>query len=250
MDEWSEFFFKFNPEANKVRNHENVDQRLQLRTKLECNSFEWYLTNVWPQHFLPMDTRFFGKVVSIRDNDKADKYQRFLTEKIPAKYRSSWKSLIELACENLNDFHDLMPESEYRSDFCLNRPQTSTVQALQPFGQAALKSCENLSKSLLQQMFIVTEAGKILSDENLCLDASDVLSLDKNQTMVRLITCSETPRQHWHYDWDQLYLQHKATGLCLTTSLSEQQLVIQKCSSVQTSADSSQKWILLPFPWK
>ncbi|XP_023216593.1 polypeptide N-acetylgalactosaminyltransferase 3-like [Centruroides sculpturatus] len=62
MDEWSNFYFKTNPDAAKIRKSIDVTSRKSLRRRLGCHDFRWYLTNVWPEHFLPDDDRFFGKV--------------------------------------------------------------------------------------------------------------------------------------------------------------------------------------------
>ncbi|XP_044738005.1 polypeptide N-acetylgalactosaminyltransferase 3-like [Chrysoperla carnea] len=62
MDEWANFYFKFNPEADKLRPNINVEKRLEIRQRLKCKSFKWYLNHVWPQHFFPMDDRFFGRI--------------------------------------------------------------------------------------------------------------------------------------------------------------------------------------------
>lgn len=62
MDQWSNFYFKMNPSANKIRNSINVTSRKSLRERLHCQDFQWYLKNVWPEHFLPDEDRFFGKI--------------------------------------------------------------------------------------------------------------------------------------------------------------------------------------------
>lgn len=49
-------------EAEKVRDEQKIRTRLELRDQLKCKGFKWYLDNVWPEHFMPTDKRFFGKV--------------------------------------------------------------------------------------------------------------------------------------------------------------------------------------------
>ncbi|XP_015113892.1 polypeptide N-acetylgalactosaminyltransferase 13 [Diachasma alloeum] len=66
MDEWAEFYFKFNPEAARLRDKQQIRSRLELREHLKCKNFEWYLDNVWPDHFFPKDDRFFGRIMHIQ----------------------------------------------------------------------------------------------------------------------------------------------------------------------------------------
>lgn len=69
MDEWRDFFYLLNPIVNRTlhkvgRNvtFKDIEVRKKLRTDLQCKSFSWFLDTVWPEHFLPKDDRFFGKV--------------------------------------------------------------------------------------------------------------------------------------------------------------------------------------------
>lgn len=68
MDEWGDFYFKFNEAARKIKDKSDVSNRLQIRKKLHCKNFEWYLNNIWPQHFFPMKDRFFGRIRNIGEN--------------------------------------------------------------------------------------------------------------------------------------------------------------------------------------
>lgn len=68
MDEWAEFYFKFNTEAARLRDKQPVRGRLELRKRLQCKNFEWYLNNIWPEHFFPKDDRFFGRILHISSN--------------------------------------------------------------------------------------------------------------------------------------------------------------------------------------
>jgi polypeptide N-acetylgalactosaminyltransferase len=52
MDEYIEHYFSVNPSARNVF-YGDIDSRKQLREKLGCKSFKWYLDNVYPQLRLP-----------------------------------------------------------------------------------------------------------------------------------------------------------------------------------------------------
>lgn len=248
MDEWADFYFKFNVDAQPFRAQEDVNERLELRRELRCKSFKWYLDTIWPQHFLPTDDRFFGKIL-LTDSKEA---RRDFGKLVKRKGIYSRKSLIRSANDHLNDFQSLIEDADHGKHWCLNRPHQDGMQS-QPYGQAMMRRCENSSKNLLQQMFVMTEEGKIMTDENLCLDAAETVlpAEGKNQTMVRFTTCSKTPRQLWTLDFKSLQLVQQSTGACLFITqkkkISEEwELFSGPCKKKFTEL----VWIFLPYPWK
>ena len=58
----SDFYFKVNEHARKASVTQDVNARKELRRQLKCKDFQWYLDNVWPEHFFPTEGRFFGKL--------------------------------------------------------------------------------------------------------------------------------------------------------------------------------------------
>jgi polypeptide N-acetylgalactosaminyltransferase len=69
LDEWKHFYFKLHPEVAAYSKNQSISDRVELRSKLKCKSFRWFLNNIWPHHFFPMEDRFFGKL----RNKKANK---------------------------------------------------------------------------------------------------------------------------------------------------------------------------------
>ncbi|KAM3723574.1 putative N-acetylgalactosaminyltransferase [Dirofilaria immitis] len=62
MDEWKFHFYKTAPQAYKIRETVDVSDRIELRKRLHCKSFKWFLDNVWKDHFLPQPGSVFGRI--------------------------------------------------------------------------------------------------------------------------------------------------------------------------------------------
>lgn len=243
MDEWADFYFKFNVDAQPLRETEDVRERMDLRRELRCKSFKWYLDTIWPQHFLPTEDRFFGKILLTSSKVARREFAQLMKKR--GIY--SRKLLIRSSNDHLNEFQALIEEADHGQHWCLNRPHQDGMQMGSPHGQATMRKCENSSKNLLQQMFLLTDEGKVMTDENLCLDAAEEVPEGKNRTMVRFSTCTKSTRQVWTVDFKRFQLVQQSTGFCLLAqpkNTEEWLLFSAPCKK----ADGT--WIFMPYPWK
>uniref|UniRef100_A0A8C4KVP3 Polypeptide N-acetylgalactosaminyltransferase n=1 Tax=Dromaius novaehollandiae TaxID=8790 RepID=A0A8C4KVP3_DRONO len=69
MDEYKEIFYRRNTEAAKIvkqKTFGDISERLDLRQRLQCKNFTWYLNNVYPEAYVPdLNPLFFGYLKNI-----------------------------------------------------------------------------------------------------------------------------------------------------------------------------------------
>jgi len=61
MDEWRDFYYAMNPGATNVIVGD-VTERRELRKRLSCKSFRWYLENIYPESQMPLDYYYLGEI--------------------------------------------------------------------------------------------------------------------------------------------------------------------------------------------
>ncbi|XP_071952563.1 polypeptide N-acetylgalactosaminyltransferase 1-like [Antedon mediterranea] len=64
LDDYKDLYYAYNPGKREV-DFGNVDKRKELRHKLGCKSFKWYLKNVYPQSVYPLDYHFIGRFMNV-----------------------------------------------------------------------------------------------------------------------------------------------------------------------------------------
>lgn len=134
---------------------QNVTERQQLRTNLKCHSFDWYLRNVWPDHFLPTSERFFGKVMLVDQNSKLYSDYLDVIKDADSSLLTDWKYIIKLLTDRADAFKVLTPENVM---YCLQQPHGHGVLN-QPSRQTHVKNCKLLN--FAQESFVIKNDGHV-----------------------------------------------------------------------------------------
>jgi len=282
MDQWKEFYFKFNHNADQMRTNLNTTERSLLRHELKCKPFTWYLQTVWRENFFPAKNRFFGRL-QMADVDKVNPEYRKYYDVIQEFSRvihfqeqsidERWNKLIKYFNKRTETINALFAHNS-KDYLCLQKPRT-TNNNLTPYGQTYLKRCSKIYDSL-DEMFIITIDGKIMTNENLCLDSFKLQTSEysnekgKDDThFAKMVTCSTKTTQYFIYNTNvsrhchvrfinsfvisfkqTLQLLQANTGKCLEGSSAPFENESYKVFLVDCSETNKyQKWILFPVEW-
>ncbi|KPJ18732.1 Polypeptide N-acetylgalactosaminyltransferase 3 [Papilio machaon] len=180
MDEWADFFFKFNPAVAVIRDEQNVGDRVQLREDLKCKSFEWYLMNVWPQHFFPTKDRWFGRI----RNDKGGCIG--VISSTPGLGGPASK----VHCGSDLDLDSLVvytPEGRIMADegLCLEQGN----------GRAVWKGCSDSKKQIWKQ-----KGPRLKTMDGLCLTSLINSSSNVTDNPLTSKKCVKSDEQIWHFE--------------------------------------------------
>lgn len=114
-----------------------------------------------------------------------------------------WNKLIKYFNKRTETFYELF-ERTSNDFFCLQKPRTTSN--VSPYGQIYLRKCAKLYDAL-DEMFIITVDGKVMTNENLCLDSFKLQSSEysneksKDETYyAKMVTCSTKTTQYFVYN--------------------------------------------------
>ncbi|NXA32824.1 GALT3 acetylgalactosaminyltransferase, partial [Eudromia elegans] len=120
MDEYKEIFYRRNTEAAKIvkqKTFGDISKRLDLRQRLHCKNFTWYLNNVYPEAYVPdLNPLLFGFLKNVGSRTCLD----------VGENNHGGKPLIMYSCHGLggNQYFEYSAQQEIRhniqKELCLH----------------------------------------------------------------------------------------------------------------------------------
>ncbi|OWK07165.1 GALNT12, partial [Cervus elaphus hippelaphus] len=189
MDEFKELYYHRNPQA-RLEPFGDVTERRQLRAKLGCKDFKWFLNTVYPELHVPEDRPgFFGML-----RNKGLKGYCF-DYNPPNEHEITGHQVILYGCHGMgqNQFFEYTSQNEIR----YNTHQPEGCVAVEAGTDVLIMHlCENTTPE--DQKFILREDGSLFHVQSKkCVQAE---RKDVSDSFVPLLRdCTNSDHQRWFF---------------------------------------------------
>uniref|UniRef100_A0A8C9D3M5 Polypeptide N-acetylgalactosaminyltransferase n=1 Tax=Panthera leo TaxID=9689 RepID=A0A8C9D3M5_PANLE len=189
MDEFKELYYHRNPHA-RLEPFGDVTERKQLRAKLQCKDFRWFLENVYPELHVPEDRPgFFGMLQNKGLRDYCFDYNP------PNENQIVGHQVLLYHCHGMgqNQFFEYTSRNEIR--YNTHQPE-ACIAVDAGMDILIMQLCQETAPE--NQKFILREDGSLFhAQSNKCVQAEKKAFSDSFIPFLRLCTNSE--HQKWFF---------------------------------------------------
>ncbi|KAK2502887.1 hypothetical protein MC885_021295 [Smutsia gigantea] len=189
MDEFKELYYHRNPHA-RLEPFGDVTERRQLREKLQCKDFRWFLENVYPELHVPEDRPgFFGMLQSKGLKDYCFDYNP------PNEHQIVGHQVLLYLCHGMgqNQFFEYTSQNEIR--YNTHQPE-ACIAVDTGMDMLIMDLCKETTPE--NQKFILQEDGSLFHvQSNKCVQAERKAFSDS--FVPRLRDCTNSEHQKWFF---------------------------------------------------
>ncbi|KAK3908178.1 Putative polypeptide N-acetylgalactosaminyltransferase 9 [Frankliniella fusca] len=203
MDDYAKYYYQ--RIGKDLGDYGDVTMRKDLRKRLGCKSFKWYLDNIYPELFVPGEAVASGEVRNMGFGGKT-------CLDSPARKNDLHKPAGLYPCHGQGGNQVRNGDS----GMCLDS-EASEEDYHKPLG---VWQCHMEGGN---QYWMLSKTGEVRRDEA-CLDYS-------GQDVILYPCHGSKGNQYWQYHPDTMLLQHGSSKKCLAITESKQRLVMEECNS-------------------
>lgn len=189
MDEFKELYYHRNPHAH-LEPFGDVTERRQLREKLQCKDFRWFLENVYPELHVPEDRPgFFGMLQNKGLKDYCFDYNP------PNEHQIVGHQVLLYLCHGMgqNQFFEYTSQNEIR--YNTHQPE-ACIAVDAGMDMLIMDLCKEIAPE--NQKFMLQEDGSLFHvQSNKCVQAERKAFSDS--FVPRLRDCTNSEHQKWFF---------------------------------------------------